>query len=524
MKILRNIIIKWKTGRAEAGSLKIPFGLAIIFLLCIYNCRKQEPQETFYKEEELLISAYLESRPNEFSTLTKVLHITGLEPVLNAYGHYTFFAPDNEAFKEFCSSQGISSVDDLDKNYLTSLVKYHLLNKDLESNFLPNGVLADTNYTGDNLVFSFLEGGLHSITINNEATITEYDIKVANGHINRLNRVLSPVFLSTYDIIESDSRYKIFGQALRETGLMDTLSIINVPAGPNHVLKNRFTIFAEPDSVFISNGISNFANLKAKYDDSGMLTEPSNGLYRFIAYHCLPGLYYLNQLDSFNYQTLSDNEMVGISISDDIYLNYYPDENTAPPLNLDRNRSNRSCKNGVIHSLNGLLEIHNPVPKYYLFDFSTYQGINIGETYFPEDLKYLNGLKTENTGIWYRMSMLDEDSSYLETTSNKVGWSVEFRIPPIAKGIYRVVLHWVSTQNRSSSVQTFWDEAVLGDEFAMIRSKRPPQVPPEWLYDFHFDEEIGQVFLENTTAHTMKFIGLAEGYGDWDYVEFIPLN
>jgi hypothetical protein len=103
-----------------------------------------------------------------------------------------------------------------------------------------------------------------------------------------------------------------------------------------------------------------------------------------------------------------------------------------------------------------------------------------------------------------------------------VGWLVEFTIPPITKGRYRVILHWVSDNDRASSVQAFWDEQLFGVNFSMNRKKRPPRRPPEWVHDFRVSHEIGVVTLKETTSHNLKFISLQEGYGEFDYVTFLP--
>jgi uncharacterized surface protein with fasciclin (FAS1) repeats len=503
----------------------------LILLLCLIapvvlfnGCKKEPSLETFYTEDELLISSWLKDHSEDYSTLLDVLDITGTQSILDAYGHYTFFAPDNNAFNEFCLANGKTTINEFSKEFLTTLVKFHLLNKDVVTNFLPNGVLADTNYTGDNLVFSFSEGGLNAITINNEATIIQRDIKVANGHINRLNKVLTPVFLSAYDWIAASGNCGIFAQALLLTGLKDTLGMIYIEKTGKRFMKNRFSLFVEPDEVFHVAGITTAEELRQRYSTTGNPKDPTDGFYRFMAYHCFPGIYYLNQLDSFNYPTLALNKLISITPGDEILLNRHLKGDSILAVKINRDISNQSVKNGVIHFIGSILEEYEPAPAYFVFDFCSYQGISIGSRYSVEDIMDIDGIETENSGLWYRMSMLEEDSSYLETTVSKVGWIVRFEIPPIEKGKYRVVLHWVSTQDRSSVVQAFWDGEMLGQEFSMIRSKRPPMVPPEWLYDFHFDEEIGKVNLDVTSSHTMSFVGLAEGYGDFDYVAFWPVQ
>ena len=498
-----------------------------VLMIIIYsNCDRDESYEVFYEEEDLLISAYLEEHSDEFSSLLRVLEITRIKQILNAYGHYTFFAPDNNAFDRFCKDNGRSSVEDFDIDYLTTLVKYHLLDIDIETNFLPNGVLPDTNYTGDNLIFSFAEGGLHNIMVNGEATITERDIKVENGYINKINGVLTPVFLSVYDKLTEEEQFTLFARALEATGLSDTLSQIRIQLRENKYIKSRFTIFTESDQVFNKAGIHSLNDLKMKYSDSEDITSPDNGLYKFIAYHCVPGLFYLNQLDSTNYHTLARNKLISVDLKDDIYLNWhtYVDNGQTKDshIKIIRDDSNNPTKNGVYHSIDKLLEVYDPDPVFVKIDFTDYQGIDINNVYTQQDIEYINGLSVENTGLWYRMSILDEDSSYLETTSRSLGWTVEFDLPPITKGTYKVFVHWVSDQDRCGAVQAFWDDQILGYEFSMERKKRPPKRPPEWVYDFRVAHELGVVLLSETKPHKIKFIALKDGLGEFDYLTLRP--
>lgn len=498
-------------------------GLAFLTLM---QCNRNETIEVFYKEDEMLISAYLESHADKYSTLLEVLEITGIKPVLNAYGHYTFFAPDNNAFDEFINAYGYNSVRDFDIPFLKTLVKYHLIGKEIETNYLPNGVLSDTTYSGDNLVFTFGEGGLNSITINGEAQIAERDIQVANGFINRVDKVLDPVFLSVYDKLESLGKYDIFVQALRVTGLSDTLSRIYVPLNQEMNIRTRFTLFCETDAVFNEDGIHSLEELKSRYSNTGNLKDPENGLHKFMAYHCLPGVFYLNQLDSFNYNTLTPNKLVNVKLTGDLLLNWHMKTDEVLPVEsfvkIIRENSNRSAKNGVIHAIDKVLELYEPRPVYFTFDLTSYQGMDIGQTYTQKELKAIKGISAENTGIWYRMSLLDEDSSYLETTTKNIGWTVEFDLPPIVQGRYKIRLHWVSDGDRAEAVQTFWDGVIFGSEFSMRQQKRPPVSPPEWIYDFRVAYDLGTVILDETKPHKIKFFGLTEGLGEFDYLSFWP--
>ena len=500
--------------------------VAVASLLLITGCQVEDPIEVFYEEEELLISAYLEEYSGEYSSLLRVLEITRIKPILNAYGHYTFFAPDNNAFDEFCQEQGCSSVEDFAVTYLTMLIKYHLLDIDVETHFLPNGVLPDTTFSGDNLIFSFSEGGLKTIMINSHATIIERDIKVENGRIHKIDKVLPPVFLSVYDRISEEPAYNLFAEALEATGLKDTLNVINIKLKDDLSIKSRFTLFPESNQVFEGAGIHSLDELITKYSDSDDITNPENGLNRFMAYHCVTGQYFLNQIDSFNYNTLAVNEQINVTIGDDIYLNRKIIDNNGQSeewhVGIIAAGSNNPAKNGVYHSIDKVMEVYEPEPVYFKFELTDYQGISPNTVYSEKDLEYIDGISTENTGLYYRPSILDEDSMYLETTSTMVGWVVEFTLSPVTKGRYRVILHWVSDNDRAPSVQAFWDDQLFGADFSMRRQKRPPRRPPEWLYDFRVSHEIGVVTLSETSSHILKFISLQEGFGEFDYITLRP--
>src|SRR4030042_6486272 len=187
--------------------------LATALITLMVSCRGEEPVEIFFEEDELLISAYLEKHADEFSQLIEVLEITNLKNTLNAYGHYTFFAPDDSAFNEFCALSGKSSVSEFDTEYLTTLVRYHLIDVEMESSYFRNGVIQDTTYSGDYLVVAFSAGGLENIRVN-DAIISERDIQVENGIIHKINKVLTPIVGSIYESLQESGDYSIFCEAL----------------------------------------------------------------------------------------------------------------------------------------------------------------------------------------------------------------------------------------------------------------------------------------------------------------------
>jgi uncharacterized surface protein with fasciclin (FAS1) repeats len=496
-------------------------GGIILALVLAAGCKKERFDEIFFEEEELLISAYLEEYPETYGTLIRVLELTGLKSTLNAYGHYTFFAPDDEAFAKFIDEHGKSSIEEFEIDYLTSLVKYHLLNIEIESSYFRDGVIQDTTLSGDHLVVTFSEGGLETIMVN-DAMITKRDVYVENGILHKINRVLDPIVGSIVDRLEGEGEYSIFCDALELTGLSDSLDIITIQVSEDISFRSRFTLFVESDETYAGNGIYDVQELVDRYSDSENVSDPQNGFYRYVAYHVIPDLLFLNDLDTFNYPTLAANMLINVSIGDDILLNQGLYEGSVTQfVRVNPEESNRQAKNGTYHQIEQVLETAEPPPVYLVIDLTNYQGISLGKEYTEQEMEDISGIRTDNTGIYFRNSILSDGETNLQTTEQEAGWSVEFSLPPVIRGKYDIYFHWASYQTNTGWAQAFWDGARLGDTFSFEHQKRWPG--QEWKRDFNTSQYLGRLVLTVTETHTIRFASLEDGYGNFDYLVLIPV-
>ncbi|MFO7670485.1 MAG: fasciclin domain-containing protein [Bacteroidales bacterium] len=486
------------------------------------NCKEDQYPERFFTEDELLISDYLEENSESYSTLIQVLEITNLKSTLNAYGHFTFFAPDNEAFETFLSEQGKTSVEEFAPEYLTALVKYHLLNIEIESSYFRDGVIQDTTYSGDHLVVRFSEGGLETVMVN-DATITERDIYVENGLIHRIDRVLEIILGSIVDRLEDDGTYSVFSDALELTGIGDSLDIITVKVSEEISFRSRFTLFVESDETYAKAGINSVQDLVDRYSDSGDPTDMNNGLNRYVAYHVIPDLLFINDLDSFNYQTLAENMLLNVKVENGIFLNRHSDEKGIEQfITVLEDESNKAAKNGTYHVIDKIMEPFEPLPVYLIVDLTNFQGLSLGQEYTEMEMKDIHGISAENTGIYFRNSILADGETNLQTTENGVGWEVEFEIPPVARGKYDVYFHWASHDINTWWAQAFWDGARMGSTFSFVHQKRWPG--QEWKRDYNTSQHMGRVVLPETKSHTIKFVSLQAGYGNFDYLVLWPAD
>jgi uncharacterized surface protein with fasciclin (FAS1) repeats len=497
-------------------------GVIMMALILVTGCKKEQFDDIFFEEEELLISDYLEAHADRYGTLIQVLELTGLKSTLNAYGHYTFFAPDDDAFEKFLEESGISSVEELDPDYLTTLVKYHLLNIEIESSYFRDGVIQDTTLSGDHLVVTFSAGGLETIMVN-DAMIIERDVYVENGILHRLDGVLDPIVGSLTDRLQGEGIYSVFCDALEMTGLGDSLDVITIQVSEEISYRSRFTLFVESDETYASIGINDVQDLVDRYSDSEDLTDKNNGFYMYMAYHIIPDLLFLNDLDTFNYPTLAANKLINVSIDNDILLYQQGGEEAGEHfIRVIPEASNRQAKNGTYHEIDQMLELSEPPPVYLVIDLTNYQGISLGREYTEKELEDIRGIRTENTGIYFRNSILSDGETNLQTTEVQAGWSVEFTIPPIVRGKYDVYFHWASYPTNTNWAQAFWDGARLGDTFSFEHQKRWPG--QEWKRDFNTSQYLGRLVLTVTEEHTIRFASLMDGYGVFDYLVLVPIN
>ena len=244
------------------------------------------------------------------------------------------------------------------------LARYHTLNKALQTNEFPDGAFVDTTLTGDRLVSSFFAiDNNQLIKINNAASIIKPNLKMTNGYIHVISEVLQPVAISGYDWLQQQDEYSILAQAMELSGIKKKLKW------------NKYTLFAEPDSVYHLYGVNNVEDLISNIATPGLpLTSTENSFYQYTAYHVMNGAYFLNDWywGSKNYQTLS-GQQITINVGLDIQINTGIDEYVVSKsasgeitvINYIRpilERCNILTRTGPIHTITDLM-YYKPLPK-----------------------------------------------------------------------------------------------------------------------------------------------------------------
>ena len=335
--------------------------------LALFTACNPEPDES---ELYTFTGETIESFIAQDSTLTSfnaILAKVGYDRMLAAYGTYTCFAPTNEGVAFYYDSlyndpdaaiphngmlenslEGLLASDSL----CLSIARFHITNqyRDIVSMTGSNEILTLLGYE-----FPYSSNTGETV-LGGKAVILSSDNQTVNGLVHVINNVIPRTGLPVSDILDRNKdRYSIFSEALKLTGLADSLLLYTkgefefkqltresfsgqlYPAnGPGTTgvdeCKVGYTLFAETDDVMKKNGINSIDDLIAyanrvyadapewyDYMNERHLTVSTgtdypnrfNALNMFVAYHIL-------------YASMSVNQLV-FEKGSSTYWNYAPD-------------------------------------------------------------------------------------------------------------------------------------------------------------------------------------------------------
>lgn len=293
------------------------------------SCSDEPLPENYYTFTGEMVSDYLTNRPDNYSEFITVLQRSGIYGMMATYGTYTCFAPTNEAIDRYLRERGLNSVDQLSKEDCDTLSWNHIIDDAAYfTTDLTDGNIPTANMNERYLTFSCDSDALNDNNviyyINKSSRLVLRDDSVENGVVHTIDRVIVPNADLLPDLLQKDSTISIFCEALRLTGLCDSLKEYIDPTyfcgkdsteqdmqittgGGTYTMRyvaqrmKRYTAFVEKDEIYRANGINNIEDLKRfakqNYDvmypeDAGLYDEDytnrKNPLNRFVAYHLLP--------------------------------------------------------------------------------------------------------------------------------------------------------------------------------------------------------------------------------------------
>jgi uncharacterized surface protein with fasciclin (FAS1) repeats len=417
--------------------------------------------------QDVNIYGYLAKNPDQFSEFVKILDMTGYDGFLNAYGAYTLFAPTNDALSAYLKEINKTSVDQIDVEEMKNLVKLHVIQDTITTNSFKDGKLPKVTLYGQYLLTGVTNTeGTSNFIINRQATVAQSNIVTGNGIIQVITNVLKPAKLTLAKMIEQNPEFSIFNEALKATGLYDSLNIENNPDTTRRFL----TVFAETNQALKDTGIISYADLKARYSQTGDPKNHADSLYLYVAYHInIDANYLADIVTASSLSTLAPLEVLSPRLDEQNVLINDLDFNGVHEKGviLDRNKSDNSATNGVLHTSTGhfAIKIRQPVPLYWdVADFPEVRRLpavfrKSNFSFAPGSLK---DIMWENTttmqSVVYTFAGLSStnfimyNADYITlpiglTNTARSKW-FEFRTPLLVKGRYKV---WICYRAQASS-------------------------------------------------------------------------
>ena len=327
--------------------------MSAAFLLGFSACAQNDdiPQDGYYTFVGQTVEQYL-AEEADFSLFHDFLKhsslnlkgdraVSSIAAMLSSYGYYTCFAPDNEAMQKYLNQLAGGNCNerkDLERFFephqVDSIVdivaQMHVVSSSRNQMTYPSkdfkAKLSDMNLY-DKVIY--VDAPNTSYRINEQAYITERDIKCHNGYVHRINTVLEPVDRTLEDFFAEYPQFSIFAKAFAETKLEERMNTIAIdhdyvqddgdysaylPSWDAYIETPRtrklaFTMFLETDDVFKEAipelaipGADTLALLKAyalawwerEYIDqpellergkTTIVTDADNYFNRFVAYH-----------------------------------------------------------------------------------------------------------------------------------------------------------------------------------------------------------------------------------------------
>lgn len=226
------------------SSLRLKQFLTIIGMASVLlSCSLDDGPETIPIPETDIIEV---ATAENLTTLLAALEKADLINTLKGSGPFTVFAPSDEAFSGFLSSNGFATVDAVPTATLQQLLLNHVINGridsaplvDLQRNYLET--LADgPGESKLSLYFDATDG----VVINGVTTVTQADLVAENGIIHVVNQVISLPTVDTF--ITADTNLEVFGTALDAAAVVSDL-----PRDLQESASGPFTVFVPVPMAF----------------------------------------------------------------------------------------------------------------------------------------------------------------------------------------------------------------------------------------------------------------------------------
>lgn len=506
--------------------------LLFVPLAVFYSCTSDDVKDdSLYTFTGETVSSFCENR-EDLSLFYQMIDETGYKSLLAIYGHYTCFAPTNDAFETYFKEEGIT-YGDLSKEDKTIILNDHIIkgtSSEYMSDDFQEGALPTPNMSERYLVISFVlsEDETQVIMVNKDAPITSKDNEVHNGVVHIVGKVVRPSQNDLLSVMKDAGYFQLFAEAFELTNLSDSISeiydysyedphpgvdkvnVVGYDVGVVHTKKFGYTILAETDEAFRNAGINNLNDLieyAKKYygtDDLNDYTSRNNPLNKFISYHMLDrqmptnsfvysgantSAYAMDQRHEY-YETMLHLRLIEFKAGNQI--NTLSDGSY---VGVDESLSNLDGMNGYVHALTDILVYDEDI----MINDVLHKRLRVDGYAIPPQFtnnnirwKLLDGAKTippEFCGDHFEFNpackiILWASESWDDHQADEIsirGWyDFTLRLPPVPPGTYEIRFGYNAVDWRGIA-QLFIDGEIVGIPVDLSINGADPRVG--WVAD-----------------------------------------
>ena len=246
------------------------------------------------------LATYSES----FTSLVSAVVKADLAGALSGDGPFTVFAPTNDAFAALFAALGISDLDEVAVEDLTSILTYHVVGDNVMSTELSAGSVA--SISGEEFEVT-IDG---EVMINGTVKVVATDIQGTNGVIHVIDAVLVPEMQKSNtiaDIAVANSEFSILVEALMKADLVGAVADSEA----------ELTVFAPTNDAFVA--------LLSELGATSLDDVPVGTLTDILLYHVIGSKAMSTDLASGYFPTLStfsDNNLsMYIEVGEGVTIN-----------------------------------------------------------------------------------------------------------------------------------------------------------------------------------------------------------
>ena len=199
-------------------------------LLLLTACSEDDSDAplNFYSSVRLTAAGFIEADEAQFSDFKAILERGNYLSMLKTYGHYTVFAPTNDAIQTFLKENGYASIEAIPNDKCDTLARTHIVQDKAYFTTDMGGEVAPVNMNDDYIQMTsdsdVVNNNALLIFVNKNSRIIQKDDSVTNGVVHVIDHVINASNQFLPALMEENPNLSIFCQALRLTGMADSLS------------------------------------------------------------------------------------------------------------------------------------------------------------------------------------------------------------------------------------------------------------------------------------------------------------